>query len=527
MTPRIPINRRQTDEPKHFPRLKVRAPKPSLIVPGTAPLPGIRPAVQRGAFVNPVLNAGRGRDHGDPFVLEYWGTYFLYHTGRDGVHLYTSSDLVSWGYQGLALGPGPESHWAQIDFWAPEVIVRGGVFYMYVSATVRHKESKRRGDDKRRRLGLAKSLSPRGPFVWAEEPLVEWEWSIDGHPFQDDDGSLWMFYNVRTEATRYPDGTVGCGNVVGPMRGLEEVERSQNRVAFPSRRWEGNRQGSWYWNEGPFVLKRRGVYYQMYSGGYFGDETYGLSYATAPHPTGPWVKQSLRPILRSSQHILGPGHHCIVNGPDGVTPYAVYHGYLPLQRGRKAHLDRFFWAGDGLFIEGPTHRAQPVPHGPAFDPAVPHYGLSAWASGKVTVGGHSFDLGDGAPRHLRMIRRGGELEVRLEGLRVFCGPCTGDAIEGQLEGVVKTSWLDDETLYTLNTGEQRSWAWGGHTDLEVALAVKGSARVQVGKQSRELRSTGRFELVRLWVEGGAEALEVEALEAGVQVVDVVMTARSL
>lgn len=527
MTPRVPLNRRpQTDEPKHFPRLKVRAPKPSLIVPTDSRPPGLQPSAGRSVFVNPVLNSGRGRDHGDPFVLEHRGTYFLYHTGRDGVHLYTSGDLVSWRYEGLALEPGPAGHWAQIDFWAPEVIAHDGVFYMYVSATAQRVDRGRiSGDDKKRRLGLAKALSPRGPFVWAEEPLVGWEWSIDGHPFRDDDGSLWMFYNVRTEATRFPDGTVGCGNVVGPMSALDRVERQQTRVAYPSRRWEGNRQGSWYWNEGPFVLKRRGTYYQMYSGGFYGDETYGLSYATAPAPTGPWVKQSPKPILKSSRHILGPGHHCIVTGPDGVTPYAVYHGYLPLQRGRKVHLDRFFWAGDRLFIEGPTHRSQPCPHGPVFDPAVPHYNLSAWADGaEVRVGGQTLELPAGGA-HLRVTRRGLELEARLDGILKLRVMSDDDEIGGRLTAPVKTSWLDDDALYALEPGEWRGWVWGGRGNLEVALAVRGSAVVRAGGQTRAVHSGGRFELVRLWVEGGADSLEVEAVGVGAEVADVVMTAR--
>lgn len=502
-----------------FPR-QTRAKQP-IILPQRGTL------LPQGVFANPVINHARGHDHGDPFVLHYLGHYYLYHTGKDGVYLYTSTDLVNWQAEGTVLAAGPAGHWAQTDFWAPEVLYQDGVFYMYVAATLKKPSGK--GDDRQRRLGLARALDPRGPFVWDQGPLVGWEWSIDGHPYRDEDGLLWMFYNIRTPATRYPDGTTGCGNVVGRMTAPDRLDTAQTPVAFPSHRWEGDRKGSWYWNEGPFVLKRRGVYYQMYSGGCFQDETYGLGYATASHPSGPWHKQSPEPILRSSANILGPGHHCIVAGPDGVTPYAVYHGYLPRQKGRKVHLDRFFWVGDRLTIAGPTHAEQPLPPGPLYDPAVPHWNFSAWVFGReLRVGGVSLPLSLEGYQHLRVIRQGQQFKVYLGGVLRWQGLSALEdlEVEGEIRDALKTSWLDDEQLYTLAQGEQQSWAWGGVGALEVALAVRGHARVRVGSEEREVKTQG-YELIRLWADGGAQALEVTALEGGATVTDVVLTARSL
>ena len=62
-------------------------------------------------------------DHGDPFVLRYSTPITSTHTGKQGVKLYTSTDLVHWTYQGIALkANGPGEHWAQTDLWAPEVL---------------------------------------------------------------------------------------------------------------------------------------------------------------------------------------------------------------------------------------------------------------------------------------------------------------------------------------------------------------------------------------------------------------------
>jgi beta-xylosidase len=316
-------------------------------------------------FRNPVINENQGEDHGDPFVLCHEGVYYLYHTGRTGIPLYTSRDLVNWTYEGVVLeASGAPGHWAQIDLWAPEVLYHGGLFYMYVAGTRRREDG--RGDDQERRQGIARAESPRGPFRWDPAPLVN-TWSIDGHPFRDEDGSLWLFYNIRTEASRYWDGTTGCGNVVDRLPAPDRLEGMPVPVAFPNKRWEGNKEGTWYWNEGPTVLKRRGLYYQMYSGGFYADDTYGVGFATAPAPRGPWTKYPGNPILRTGRGILGPGHHCVVKGPDGVTPYVVYHGYVPGEKGRKVHIDRLYWAGDRLVVAGPTAEDQPVPPGP-----VPH-----------------------------------------------------------------------------------------------------------------------------------------------------------
>lgn len=519
MSSRVPLRRKPFRQPLETPSPKTRDHKNPF-----APLPSRDVPPPAGLFANPVLSDVRGKDHGDPFVLEYRGTYFLYHTGGDGVHLYTSADLVNWTNEGLVLKP-QKGHWAQADFWAPEVMLEGGIFYLYVAATRRKANGK--GDDKTRRLGVARALDPRGPFTWQDEPLLESEWAIDAHPFRDEKGGLWLFYNVRTEATRYKDGTVGCGNVVGRLVTPGRLETAHTPVAFPSERWEGNRRGNWYWNEGPYVMRRRGTYYQMYSGGCYADETYGLGFATAPTPLGPWTKQTPAPILKSNGQILGPGHHCVVRGPDGVTPYAVYHGYLPGHRGRKVHLDRLYWAGDRMVLEGPTATPQPVPPMPVYDAKIPHYHLSAWVGGgSVWVGETALELRPEGQK-VEVIHQGDALEIRLDGVLRLATSAAEVRFGGEVSNLVKTSWLEDETLHALAPEESEDWEWGGNGDLEVSLALRGEATVSVGRERVYVTASDRYELVRLRVEGGAQRLEVRAGPGGASVTDVVMTARSL
>ncbi len=320
-------------------------------------------------YTNPVLNVV-GVDQGDPAILRYRGVYYLYHSGQDAIPVYTSIDLVHWEAAGHALHPSPDpNHWAATALWAPEVLYAEGFFYMYVAgAALRDGDA----DDSRRHIGVAIADHPLGPFQLHDQPLTT-EWSIDAHPFLDSDGTWYMFYNVRNDSTRGPDGVIGCGNVVDKMLRLTTLQGSPSLVCRPEFPWEGTSAGDWFWNEGPFVLKRLGTYYQMYSGGCFYQPTYHIAYATSKICHGPngmadasWEKfpaGTSRPILASSDEVWGPGHHVVTKGPNGVDDYVVYHGHVGDDRTRTTYIDRLFWHGDTMVIAGPhTHwMAEPAP----------------------------------------------------------------------------------------------------------------------------------------------------------------------
>lgn len=326
------------------------------------------------SYKNPVISI-QGTDHGDPAVVKYLGVYYLYHTGLRQISVYQSFNLIDWEKCGTALHASDDSnHWAQIELWAPEVIYENGKFYMYVTGARRKEDGS--ADDEIRRIGVATSDSPTGPFQLSAEPLTD-EWSIDAHPFKDEDGSYYMFYNVRNEYTKGPGNVIGTGNVVDRMVDLETLGGNPSMVVKPEHHWEGNKEGTFFWNEGPFVLKKDGTYFQMYSAGFFGDDTYGVYYATASKPMGDegyhdssWEKwQGGTPILKTNEACLGPGHHVVVKGPNGIDDYIVYHGYEPDKSviGRKVRVGRFKWVDNHIWLEPPSTKALPLPDAPAFD----------------------------------------------------------------------------------------------------------------------------------------------------------------
>ena len=235
-----------------------------------------RTAAAQEAFANPVIDA---LGVADPHVLKYNGEYYLYASG-DPIRAFHSTDLVTWEEIDpvLSSSDAPDA-WNQADVWAPEVVYRNGRFYMYYTAS--RASSDWRVGEAARRIGVAVSDSPRGPFRDMGRPLTP-GWGIDGHVFQDpDSGEEYLFYSYLYEP-RLP----GAGIVVDRMPTWDAVEGDPANVTRGTEAWEDkdgdpNNGSLRYTNEAPTVLKRNGRYYMMYSGGSWDRPTYALAYATA------------------------------------------------------------------------------------------------------------------------------------------------------------------------------------------------------------------------------------------------------
>ena len=99
--------------------------------------------------------------------------------------------------------------------------------------------------------------------------------------------------------------------------------------------------------EAPFVLKRNGIYYFMYSSGSCHDHTYRVQYATSDHPLGPYEYKGC--ILETNEDgtVHGPGHHSILK--EGDDYYIVYHRHDNPHSNRGFHrqlcMDKMEFAG--------------------------------------------------------------------------------------------------------------------------------------------------------------------------------------
>lgn len=305
-------------------------------------------------YSNPVY----GEYFADPFVLRHGDRYVAYGSaplpGRTFPAL-ESSDLVRWEPLGDVLEPsGFES------YWAPEVAFRNGRFEMYYSA------GGPEGEGHRLRLALADD--PRGPFV--DQGIVldpDDDLTIDAHPFRDVDGDWYLFYCRDFLDADRP----GTGIVVDRLDGTAlagercDVVRPHAdwQLFMRQRRWYGRTWPAWYTVEGPFVRRHGDTYYCFYSGGAWREPGYGVSYAVAAHPLGPWHPAGGGPTVLATVPgtVLGPGHCSIVTGPGGVSEWIVYHGWDAAGTARLMRIDELLWTPDGPRCDGPTTGPSPAP----------------------------------------------------------------------------------------------------------------------------------------------------------------------
>jgi xylan 1,4-beta-xylosidase len=239
----------------------------------------------------------------DPHVIKSGGSYYLYATTHTrGYDVFVSNDLVNWTNRGSAF-TDPRG-----GCWAPDVYFhkQDGKFYLYYTVDA---DPKNRGG-RNKIVGVAMAQTPLGPFVDQAELA---RFAIDAHMFQDADRKLYLYYTDLED---------GFKIMVQEMANPIEARGDRSIVLQPTETWE--KQGGFPVTEGPFMLKRSGSYYLMYSGSPADSPDYAIGYATASSPTGPFTKHSGNPIAAQGGKVIGPGHHAVVEGPDGKL-WMFYH----------------------------------------------------------------------------------------------------------------------------------------------------------------------------------------------------------
>lgn len=314
-------------------------------------------------YQNPI-----GVDVSDPSIVTYDNRYYLYGTTHSdrGFGCWRSKDLINWEFQGFAFEKDDDM-WTQNNLWAPQVVKYNDAFYMFFSAS----PEPHQGKDFR--ICVAKSPTPDGSFQLVKTRLGEGLHDetygmIDPYVFFDDDGRIYLYHSVcRTDATSEIW-------VVELTDKLTETKGEAVRCTRPEQEWENTRidQGGvgYLWNEAPAIIKHKGTYYLLYSANAYFSKYYGIGYATANNPFGPWQKYENNPILSYTDKVSGPGHCCLVETFEGEL-FAAYHRHKSMKGGgeRELAIDRvvFEKVEDGLDILnilGPTNTPQPAPGEP-------------------------------------------------------------------------------------------------------------------------------------------------------------------
>jgi arabinan endo-1,5-alpha-L-arabinosidase len=207
---------------------------------------------------------------------------------------------------------------------------------------------------------VAVAEDPAGPYTDCRVDLTPAErFAIDPHPFRDDDGTVYLFY--ARDVLEGP--RVGTMLAVDVLESPTRLSGSPRAVLTPTADWQIFRRQrrmygqvyDWHTLEGPFVCHRQGRYVLFYSGGNWEEPTYGVSWAVADHPLGPWHEEpGVEPLMRTVPgHVIGPGHNCVVTGPDGQD-VLVYHAWDPAWTARRMCIDPVHWTPAGPAVDGPT-----------------------------------------------------------------------------------------------------------------------------------------------------------------------------
>jgi hypothetical protein len=266
----------------------------------------------------------------DPSIVEIDGIFYCYAT-TDGYGqglaksgppvVWQSKDFVNWSFKGTFFPAAV----GQL-YWAPSTVTKvKGKYYLY--PTINHD------------IHVAVANSPAGPFhvanggdtfTGADAPKAlvtdkgpRGTKGIDAEVFIDDDGKAYMVWAQRGAARVHPDMITLDTTVVIPTK----------------------RKG---YSEGPFLFKRKGIYYYIYT--LSGHENYQYAYMYSKvSPLGPFESPE-NDIIATTDHakgIYGPGHGCVFN-VKGTDNY--YFTYLEFGRGstnRQVWVDKLLFNDDG------------------------------------------------------------------------------------------------------------------------------------------------------------------------------------
>lgn len=248
----------------------------------------------------------------DPMILVVGDTYYVtgtqppYWKGpNDGVHLWSSKDLVHFTDHGLILKRSdmPEDMWCRDRFWAPELF-DGKDGWFYLTFNCRNESQEHFHEHS---VGLARARCVTGPYeiMTVSKPL---RFGNDGTLFRDDDGTCYVGSALKGQRLHLNPVDLTTGEI-----GQEQVVCAKGA------------EGEWdaIGVEGQCIVKRHGIYFQWYSSWTHG---YAAGILTADSIRGPWKKTvSINPVLSENEVWHRAGHNHCFTGLDGKD-YITFHG---------------------------------------------------------------------------------------------------------------------------------------------------------------------------------------------------------
>ncbi|MEU8052556.1 MULTISPECIES: family 43 glycosylhydrolase [Micromonospora] len=268
----------------------------------------------------------------DPAPLVHNGRVYLY-TGHDedgstyftmkDWRVFSSADMVNWTDHGSPMSLATFS-WAESDAWAGHVVARNNKFYWYVPV-------KQRGGGMV--IGVGVADSPTGPFRDAiGRPLVG-NGEIDPNVMIDDDGQAYLYWgNPNLWYVKLNQDMISYSG--------SPTKIPLTTAGFGTR--TGNASRPTLYEEGPWVYKRNGLYYNVFAAECCSEF---IGYSTAPGPTGPWTYRGTVMPRQGGSFTNHPG----VIDFNGGSYFFYHNGALPGGGGftRSVAVEKFSYNSDG------------------------------------------------------------------------------------------------------------------------------------------------------------------------------------
>lgn len=255
----------------------------------------------------------------DPTARVFGDRLYLYtsHDEADATYwdmidwrMLSTTDLVTWKDHG-AIFTLKGFSWATKWAWAPDCVAANGIYYLFLPVD-------------RTNIGVAVSDSPEGPFVDAiGKPLLDNVTHPDAGPepidpvvLIDDDHQAYLFFGCRDPKFVKLDRSLTHLN--GELQTVVLLDSSGKPIpiAAPGKNPvlpEG-------YGEAPFIFKREGKYYFVYSNGWAKQST--LVYAMGDKATGPFTY-----VGKVMEHVDSTTHHGSIVEYHGNW-YVFYHNSM-------------------------------------------------------------------------------------------------------------------------------------------------------------------------------------------------------
>lgn len=258
----------------------------------------------------------------DPFVLadKASGKYYLYGTTalnadlstRASLSVYVSEDLECFE-EGIEVFDG-KNFWADRDYWAPEVHIYNGKYYMFASF---------KSGEKHRATQILVSDSPTGRFTpLTDEPVTPWN-------LECLDGTLWVENGIPyviycKEWVEIGDGEIYAQKLTADLRNrLGEPKKlfsaSENPYVKP---FSDRGFAKCYVTDGPFLYRENGKLKMLWSS-LSGGENYCVLEAYADGVEGEW-KHNPVPVFDKDG-----GHAMLFTDFSGKRRIAMHRPNIP------------------------------------------------------------------------------------------------------------------------------------------------------------------------------------------------------